>query len=1587
MEYQASSPTLSKKLPTGRSFSSKSVYDGVFSARSSKFGTPSFSSRVLDYREIFGGSEASRGSSIPFLEVPALNERDVEVDARGTKLDYSKVFGGFGELDCAVSYEELVSEPKKRTGFSQKTRSSAQRGSFSQGADLSDCQEKNQMNSHEASHQSFDGVKKFSTSYNKVNQGGKNGTNGETHIAQLHAVPAYTCLIDEMTTLQMNDGKNPVSSAVNGTYIEKAFSDGLTETVHSTKVVTDLPAGGATIQKCEGGVALENKSNEYRSNSIDMLFGANECGHGHSSKVSPSSIPLPDFGGSKCDSERSMAEKFWDSEIHLDGAEHVSSLPDFDEEVDANSFAAASVAALKKAIEEAQAKMNIVKESMARKKAGLQNHANLSRNYGLKADLRREGKATKKANKYKEKDSNIYEKEDTPVQVSAGMRKQNMMRAGHNSDIGNRESLIGTNAAFGETYGRESRSTQAYHRQATAKLSDETEQFYELVSTGEHKETILEFEQADNTKKEGFEKPEECSERLNEVVEAHKEVIDRKINVVEVAVKIEEHGGELKSVQQVHDHEDYVNLRVIKEREGSVKKVKASREHEKCEEKLGDLKEAICYEENIETQEFEENESIKGRLEPHERAGNEKKGKGLVKRKTFREEEDAYTREDTEKRLNKVHLQAVTETRFNDFQDEEENRKSHEANSDLEENEKLQEGGENERLLKGDAYQIEEKENRKKETFEWIEAEKIQTDIDQSAEDQERLEVAQEALNYEENLLEVADDPCKTDESENLSKNQKVDRHVENDKDAELTLEVTAQEENGSGIAVNKASIKQKESVKESEFVKDKNEVKATKEAFCYEDCLETADDGCKQDGSEKANQNHKAITEEKDDKHVDVTLEVPNGSTIEVNVPSVEQEQNVKELECVKDENEVKVTEEALPDEYSHETADDECKQDGSEKLRKNHVASRQEENDTDVEILAQENASRFEVDLASVKQKEDVKESKCVKDEIEVKTTKEALCDKDNLETADDGCKQDGFEKLSKTHEASRKEENDKVVEVTLEVPAHEENTIIMEINTAFFEYKEYGKKVESVNEANDMEDKEILEETVGLPQNTFRLAETKQKMEDMIETVVFESEGMDFVKTDMSFGQKQNYLLVEEHKTVFNLGRNIEELAPELGEIYMNVKEGEVTADQEEDRKDSTSSHEEKWVDGNKVKADQEEDGNDSTSACEERCDDDGNKVKAVQIPNIFEGEGKSVETSLEIKITPIIEKIETHQSNVTMEEKESNGAEQKYVELEKEQFNVDDTKEQEREREREKMAVERAIREARERAFADAKERAIAERAAAEARRRVMMEGREKLGKTSVANEKSSAEKAAMEAKLKTERAAVERATAEARERALERAMSEKAASETRNRAEKSVGERFSGASGDNGRRQSFSHNEPQNKGSSSTSNSRYPHSSSQFPHSTERFDGANEESVQRCKATSERHQIVAERTAKALAEKNTRDLLAQKEQAERNRLAESLDADVKRWSSGKEGNLRALLSTLQYILGSDSGWQPIPLTEIIATSAVKKAYRKATLFVHPDKLQQRGASIQQKYTCEKVFDLLKEAWNRFNVEER
>ncbi|KAM4114150.1 hypothetical protein ACJW30_04G048300 [Castanea mollissima] len=343
--------------------------------------------------------------------------------------------------------------------------------------------------------------------------------------------------------------------------------------------------------------------------------------------------------------------------------------------------------------------------------------------------------------------------------------------------------------------------------------------------------------------------------------------------------------------------------------------------------------------------------------------------------------------------------------------------------------------------------------------------------------------------------------------------------------------------------------------------------------------------------------------------------------------------------------------------------------------------------------------------------------------------------------------------------------------------------------------------------------------------------------------------------------------------------------------------------------------------------------------------------------------------------------------------------------------------------EKERERARQAVERATREARERAAIDARlraekaavekanseareraERAAVQRAQAEARERAAADAKERAERAATeAKERAAVARAEAEARVRAERAAVERAAAEARERAAAAARMNQQKNENDLESFFSMGRASSvprprGNSSELFDSQFQNRQEPEvaRKSATASTNIRKANSATNIvddlssifgaaPSSGE-FQDVEGETEDRRRARLERHQRTQERAAKALAEKNERDLQTQREQAERHRIAETLDAEIKRWASGKEGNLRALLSTMQYVLWPECGWQPVSLTDMITGPAVKKAYRKATLCIHPDKVQQKGATLQQKYVAEKVFDLLKEAWNKFNSEE-
>ncbi|MQL92975.1 hypothetical protein Taro_025620 [Colocasia esculenta] len=373
-------------------------------------------------------------------------------------------------------------------------------------------------------------------------------------------------------------------------------------------------------------------------------------------------------------------------------------------------------------------------------------------------------------------------------------------------------------------------------------------------------------------------------------------------------------------------------------------------------------------------------------------------------------------------------------------------------------------------------------------------------------------------------------------------------------------------------------------------------------------------------------------------------------------------------------------------------------------------------------------------------------------------------------------------------------------------------------------------------------------------------------------------------------------------------------------------------------------------------------------------------------------------------------------ETPQHLVDEDEKEKErlDREREQSEREKEQRRLEKMREleleREREREKARQAVERATREARERAAVEARQRAEkvareqAERAAvqrvqSEARERAAAEARDRAEKLAAERERAEAEareraareraaereraeaaarervareKAAMGAREKAERAAVERAAAEARARA-QRAAVERATAEARERAAVEARERAASMAREKQQKNENDLSSFFGMGARATSAPKERAAPSATSPNDE-FQEIEGEPEERRRARLEREQRARERVAKALAEKNEREMQMQRDQAERDRISDTLNMEIRRWAAGKQGNLRALLSTLQYVLWPESGWQPVSLTDLITAASVKKVYRKATLCVHPDKVV--NGTVQQKYVAEQVFDLLK-----------
>ena len=86
--------------------------------------------------------------------------------------------------------------------------------------------------------------------------------------------------------------------------------------------------------------------------------------------------------------------------------------------------------------------------------------------------------------------------------------------------------------------------------------------------------------------------------------------------------------------------------------------------------------------------------------------------------------------------------------------------------------------------------------------------------------------------------------------------------------------------------------------------------------------------------------------------------------------------------------------------------------------------------------------------------------------------------------------------------------------------------------------------------------------------------------------------------------------------------------------------------------------------------------------------------------------------------------------------------------------------------------------------------------------------------------------------------------------------------------------------------------------------------------------------------------------------------------------------------LKAWSEdhGKKKNVRALLAGMDKVMWPESNWTPISIGDLLDPKKVKRAYYKASRFVHPDKLV--NLTTEQKFIGKRVFDALSQAYADF-----
>lgn len=96
-------------------------------------------------------------------------------------------------------------------------------------------------------------------------------------------------------------------------------------------------------------------------------------------------------------------------------------------------------------------------------------------------------------------------------------------------------------------------------------------------------------------------------------------------------------------------------------------------------------------------------------------------------------------------------------------------------------------------------------------------------------------------------------------------------------------------------------------------------------------------------------------------------------------------------------------------------------------------------------------------------------------------------------------------------------------------------------------------------------------------------------------------------------------------------------------------------------------------------------------------------------------------------------------------------------------------------------------------------------------------------------------------------------------------------------------------------------------------------------------------------------------VVPVRDSRAVNELRATAKAAEKDEATKDSLKDSVDERVVAWKGGKEANIRALVASLDTVLWSELEWKKVGMHELISEGQLKVRYMRAIGKLHPDKV--------------------------------